>query len=354
MIGAFVTYYLISKFTINYFLAIALSTVVVGVIGFAIEKALFAPLRGRELSMLMSALGLQITIQGLMAVWVGVDSYSIAPPFTGIIEFDIFSFPVERIFVVGLTLLVLLLFYLLIKFTMIGKALRAVALDDEAAQMQGIPVNRVYTLAFGLGCSLAAIAGALIGPVFSLHVYMGQAALLKAFIVVILGGLGSIPGAVLGGLILGFGESAFATLLGGLTAEMFWTHYFYFVIAPIRFAWATPAMTESTNIKPLKKIIFFGIILLCLFSIPKVGLSNFWLHLLDMVLINAILALGLNIVLKTGQVSLAHAAFFAVGSYGSAHFTLMLGWPFLVALLASSLTCGAMALILGRLILHLK
>jgi len=221
MIGAFVTYYLISKFTINYFLAIALSTVVVGVIGFAIEKALFAPLRGRELSMLMSALGLQITIQGLMAVWVGVDSYSIAPPFTGIIEFDIFSFPVERIFVVGLTLLVLLLFYLLIKFTMIGKALRAVALDDEAAQMQGIPVNRVYTLAFGLGCSLAAIAGGLIGPVFSLHVYMGQAALLKAFIVVILGGLGSIPGAVLGGLILGFGESAFATLLGGLTAEMF-------------------------------------------------------------------------------------------------------------------------------------
>lgn len=113
-------------------------------------------------------------------------------------------------------------------------------------------------------------------------------------------------------------------------------------------------MTESTNIKPLKKIIFFGIILLCLFSIPKVGLSNFWLHLLDMVLINAILALGLNIVLKTGQVSLAHAAFFAVGSYGSAHFTLMLGWPFLVALLVSSLTCGAMALILGRLILHLK
>ena len=221
MIGAFVTYYLISKFTINYFLAIALSTVVVGVIGFAIEKALFAPLRGRELSMLISALGLQITIQGLIAVWVGVDSYSIAPPFTGIIEFDIFSFPVERIFVVGLTLLVLLLFYLLIKFTMIGKALRAVALDDEAAQMQGIPVNRVYTLAFGLGCSLAAIAGALIGPVFSLHVYMGQAALLKAFIVVILGGLGSIPGAVLGGLILGFGESAFATLLGGLTAEMF-------------------------------------------------------------------------------------------------------------------------------------
>ncbi len=113
-------------------------------------------------------------------------------------------------------------------------------------------------------------------------------------------------------------------------------------------------MNESLNLKASRKIILFVIILLSLFSIPKVGLSNFWLHLSDMILINAILALGLNIILKTGQVSLAHAAFFAVGSYGSAHFTLMFDWPFLVSLLASSLTCGIMALILGRLILHLK
>jgi len=113
-------------------------------------------------------------------------------------------------------------------------------------------------------------------------------------------------------------------------------------------------MNDSLNLKASRKIILFVIILLSLFSIPKVGLSNFWLHLSDMILINAILALGLNIILKTGQVSLAHAAFFAVGSYGSAHFTLMFDWPFLVSLLASSLTCGIMALILGRLILHLK
>jgi branched-chain amino acid transport system permease protein len=99
MIGAFVTYYLISKFAVNYFFAIALSTVVVGIIGFAIEKALFAPLRGRELSMLMSALGLQITIQGLMAVWVGVDSYSITPPFTGILEFDFLYSILEGLFI---------------------------------------------------------------------------------------------------------------------------------------------------------------------------------------------------------------------------------------------------------------
>src|SRR5690606_6158153 len=82
------------------------------------------------------------------------------------------------------------------------------------------PVNRIFGVAFLVGCSLAAIAGALIAPIFSLHVYMGQAALLKAFIVVILGGLGSVPGAIVGGLALGLGESAFATLFGSLTADM--------------------------------------------------------------------------------------------------------------------------------------
>ena len=84
-----------------------------------------------------------------------------------------------------------------------------------------VSASRSWFSAFAIGCALAAIGGGLIGPVFSLQVYMGQPALLKAFIVVILGGLGSVPGALVGGLVLGLGESAFATLLGGLTADMF-------------------------------------------------------------------------------------------------------------------------------------
>jgi len=220
MLGAFVVYHLTTQLGVNYFAAIAVAALVVGVIGVGVEKTVFAPLRGRELSMLMSALGLQIAIQGVMAVIEGVDGLSITPPVSGVLQAGLFSFPYERLLVVGVTVVVLVAFYLLIKHTTVGQSLRAVAQDGEAALMQGIPVNRVFALAFGLGCALAAIAGALIGPVFSLHVYMGQAALLKAFIVVILGGLGSIPGAVIGGLLLGVGESAFATLLGGLTADM--------------------------------------------------------------------------------------------------------------------------------------
>ncbi len=220
MLGAFGVYHLTSQLGVNYFAALGMSAIAVGIFGLAVEKALFAPLRGRELSMLMSALGLQIALQGLMAVIEGVDALSFPSPVTGVYSTSWITFPYERLLVVALSIGVLAAFYVVIKHSTLGRSLRAVAQDGEAALMQGIPMNRVYALAFALGCALAAIAGALIAPVFSLHVYMGQAALLKAFIVVILGGLGSVPGAVVGGLVLGIGESAFATLFGALTADM--------------------------------------------------------------------------------------------------------------------------------------
>ena len=220
MLGAFVVYHLYAQMGLNFFAALAASAVAVGVIGIVVEKVVFAPLRSRELSMLMSALGLQIAIQGIMAVLEGIEGLSLASPVSGIYRSRWITFPHERLLVVAVAFVVLAGFYVFIKHSRVGQALRAVAQDGEAALMQGIPVNRIYSLAFAVGCALAAIAGGLIGPVFSLHVYMGQAALLKAFVVVILGGLGSVPGALVGGLVLGFAESIFATLFGGLTSDM--------------------------------------------------------------------------------------------------------------------------------------
>jgi len=220
MLGAFVVYHLYGRLGVNFFLALAASAVTVGLLGAVVERVVFAPLRARELSMLMSALGLQIALQGVMAVGEGVEGLSLPAPVTGVYRSSWVSFPYERLLVVAVALVVLAGFYVFIRWSKVGQALRAVAQDGEAALMQGIPVNRVYTTAFAIGCALAAIAGGVIAPVFSLHVYMGQAAILKAFVVVILGGLGSIPGAVVGGLLLGFAESVFASLFGGLVSDM--------------------------------------------------------------------------------------------------------------------------------------
>jgi len=220
MLGAFVVYHLYGRLDVNFFLALAASAVTVGVLGAIVERVIFVPLRSRELSMLMSALGLQIALQGVMAVTEGVEALSLPAPVSGVYRSSWLIFPYDRLLVVAVAAVVLALFYAFITWSKFGQALRAVAQDAEAALMQGIPVNRVYTLAFAIGCALAAIAGGVIGPVFSLHVYMGQAAILKAFVVVILGGLGSVPGAVVGGLILGLAESVFASLFGVLVSDM--------------------------------------------------------------------------------------------------------------------------------------
>jgi branched-chain amino acid transport system permease protein len=220
MLGAFVVYHLYGRIGVNFFLALAAAAVTVGLLGAVVERVVFVPLRARELSMLMSALGLQIALQGVMAVVEGVEGLSLPAPVGGVYRSSWIVFPYERLLVVAVAFAVLAGFYAFIRWSRVGQALRAVAQDGEAALMQGIPVNRVYTMAFAIGCALAAIAGGVIGPVFSLHVYMGQAAILKAFVVVILGGLGSIPGAVVGGLLLGFAESVFASLFGGLVSDM--------------------------------------------------------------------------------------------------------------------------------------
>ena len=220
MLGAFVVYHLYGRLGLNFFLALAVSAVTVGLLGAVVERVIFVPLRSRELSMLMSALGLQIALQGVMAVTEGVEALSLPAPISGVHRSSWLTFPYDRLLVVAVAAAVLALFYAFITWSKFGQALRAVAQDGEAALMQGIPVNLVYTLAFAIGCALAAIAGGVIGPVFSLHVYMGQAAILKAFVVVILGGLGSVPGAVVGGLVLGLAESVFASLFGVLVSDM--------------------------------------------------------------------------------------------------------------------------------------
>lgn len=220
MLGAFVVYHLYGRLGVNFFFALAAAAVTVAVLGAVVERVIFAPLRARELSMLMSALGLSIALQGVMAVTEGVEALSLPAPVRGVYRSSWLVFPFDRLLVVAVGLVVLVLFYAFIRWSKVGQALRAVAQDGEAALMQGIPVNRVYTAAFAIGCALAAVAGGVIGPVFSLNVYMGQSAILKAFVVVILGGLGSIPGAVVGGLLLGLTESVFASLFGALVSDM--------------------------------------------------------------------------------------------------------------------------------------
>ncbi|MDD3472783.1 MAG: branched-chain amino acid ABC transporter permease [Syntrophaceae bacterium] len=210
MLGGYVAYYFFGHFGLNFFATLALSAVLVGALGVILEKFIFRPLTKRpklELTSLIAAVGLAWVFQMLAIIAFGDLDKNVPSAFKGILRMSGVVITVERLatIIIGLCLVVLLNVFLLKSKT--GMTIRAVAQDKEAAALQGVSVDRITALTFGIGCGLAAISGALIAPIFGISPNMGGEVILKAFLVVILGGMGSVPGAMLGGLVLGFVES---------------------------------------------------------------------------------------------------------------------------------------------------
>jgi branched-chain amino acid transport system permease protein len=220
MLGAFFVLTVITKLQIGYFPAVVIAVISAGLLGIFTEEVIFRRFRDKELEGMIVALGLSILIQNLGLVTWGPYDLSIPPVFTGVLKIGSMFYPVERLMVVLLSFLLMAGFYLFIKRTKLGLAIQAIAQDTEIARVQGMRINRLYPLAFAIGTGLAAAAGAVIGPLFQLNPWMGIMPQVKAFIVVILGGIGSIPGAFLGGFILGVAESFVSTYATKAIADM--------------------------------------------------------------------------------------------------------------------------------------
>ncbi len=220
MLGAFLVLTAIVKLEVNYFLAAILAVLVIGLLGYLTEEVIFRRFRDKELEGMIIALGLSILLQNLGLVAWGPYDLSIPPVFTGVLKIGTLFYPVERLMVVLLSFLLMAGFYFFLKKTKLGLAIQAIAQDTEIARVQGMRINRLYPLAFAVGTGLAAAAGAVIGPLFQLNPWMGIMPQVKAFIVVILGGIGSIPGAFLGGLILGVAESFVSTYASKALADL--------------------------------------------------------------------------------------------------------------------------------------
>jgi len=211
MLGAFLVLMFITKFHLSYFLASVIAVILVGLLGILSEQGIFRRFRDKELEGMIVALGLSIVLQNVALLAWGPYDQSIPPVFTGVYHVGSMFYPAERLMVVLISVCLMVVFYLFLKHTKLGLAIRAIAQDTEIAKVQGIRIHRLYPLAFAIGACLAGASGAVIGPVFQLNPWMGLMPQMKAFIVVILGGIGSIPGAFLGGFILGLAESAVST-----------------------------------------------------------------------------------------------------------------------------------------------
>ncbi|TDH35163.1 branched-chain amino acid ABC transporter permease [Pseudohoeflea suaedae] len=206
--GAYMMYFFATILGMNFFVSIAFAIAAGMLLGAIIEFLLLRPKRGADIdTTMLIMIGAWIVMQNTEHLAWGGIAKSITSPLP---EAPLVIGPVSvswlRVMVLVIALALIAASYMVINRTKLGKAMRATFQDSDTAALMGININSIYTMTFGFGSALAAAAGALLGPVFVVTPTMGDLASLKAFAIVILGGLGNITGAAIGGFILAFAE----------------------------------------------------------------------------------------------------------------------------------------------------
>ncbi len=217
MLGAFATFALCQVLKVNFFISIFLATIVVSILAALCYRFVFHYIRGNLLLCAAASIGLSMMFDRGALVGFGTQERGLPPAFSGVMTLGHVAVPLEKIAVILLCVVIMLGLYGLLMKTKLGKAMRAVKLDTEMAALQGINTMRVYALATVVGCALAGLAGGIIAPLFSITPGMGHAMLLKCFMVLIVGGLESMLGGVIGGLVIGMTLSFGYYFLGGLS-----------------------------------------------------------------------------------------------------------------------------------------
>lgn len=217
MLGMYLSYFACTLLGLDPYTALIIVIPITFLLGVVCQKFLIKPVINapQDIQILLT-FGLVLVLQNLaLLLWKG-DWRSLTNPVVfQIIHFGEFSFKLTMIIAFLASLLLVYLLFLFLKRTEYGKAIRACADDREGALFVGLNIDKIYYLTFGIGAMLAAVAGALILPFFAASPTVGLLFTLQAFIVIVLGGLGSVPGALLGGFIVGVAESLGALFLTG-------------------------------------------------------------------------------------------------------------------------------------------
>ena len=209
MMGAFTAYLLLNNFGIGYWPSLIIAPVVIGIFGMIIERLMLKPLYKLDhLYGLLLTFGLALIIEGVFRDQFGVSGipYAVPPQLAGGWNLGFMFLPVYRGWVVIASLVICIATWLLIEKTKLGSYLRAATENPQLVQAFGINVPAMITLTYGLGVGLAAIAGVLAAPIYSVNPLMGSNLIIVVFAVVVIGGMGSILGSVVTGFMLGLIE----------------------------------------------------------------------------------------------------------------------------------------------------
>jgi branched-chain amino acid transport system permease protein len=218
MLGGYALYYFYGQWSLPYLLAAPVAAATVAVASLVLERFVFRLFYQKMFQSMIALLGLDmaITFTALM-IWNPYER-SVPTPLDGVLQVGGLIIPEDKLVIAAVAVAALAAFWAFTRFTRYGLALRAASQDLEIAEAQGVDTTALYRLAFLIAIFMAALAGGFYAQTYSLSPMMGERPLLMAFIVVILGGMGSIPGVALGGLVLGLSESAISTFYGAATS----------------------------------------------------------------------------------------------------------------------------------------
>lgn len=205
MLGAYVAFTLLG-FTKSFWVTLVLAPLVVGSLGLLIERFLIRPLYGRSPDdPLLLTFGLSLVlVETVKVVW-GKIGLTFDPPrvLAGAVDMGFMNFPLYRLFVIAVTTVVLVGLCLFLEKTNVGLVIRAGARDPLMVRALGVDLGRVWLIVFGLGITLAGLAGVLAAPMKGVYAEMGVEIIIECFVVVVVGGMGSLPGAIVAGLLIG-------------------------------------------------------------------------------------------------------------------------------------------------------
>ena len=219
MLGGFCVYYsTVGLFHFSYFIGLIISFTLTGLFGVFYERVLLRRFNKDILVCLIITLALTKILQGSAQSIFGLEPKAIQPIFGTTLQLSGVYISSDRLFIVIAGMIFILATLFLIDYTKIGTAIRAVSIDSEASLLQGVRIGRIYSFGMFITCGLGGIAGTLISLITPIDAYMGESHIINCFNVMILGGLGSIPGAILAGLLLGTLESFITSYFGTIFA----------------------------------------------------------------------------------------------------------------------------------------
>jgi branched-chain amino acid transport system permease protein len=214
MLGAFVVYYAVTAAGIPFPISILISAVVIGGLGILVEKFIIervtVPSAQGALYVTVATIALIFFFEGTASMLFGMQDKGLAMVLPGVLNLGSFSVSYQKIAVVIFTLVIMITMYIVLNHTKIGLAIRAAAQEPGAASLYGISVERLSLIVMGIGCALAAMAGSIMAPLYVVNPFIGGIPMIMSLLAIVIGGLGSLTGAIVGGLILGFLNSVVA------------------------------------------------------------------------------------------------------------------------------------------------